>query len=919
MASPRIPDPPRPEHPRPDLHRGLVEGRDWVCLNGWWEFEFAGKQAGRKQGWHRGEGKLARRLRVPFPWQSHAAWGTEDRAGNDDWFSLEAFVNPEQVNLADRTYRDAPQHEVGWYRRIFTVPEGWLGEGRRVFLHLGAADWQVAVWVNGKSAGDAESGYLPLSLDLTGHLRAAGEENLLVIRVYDPMDHRQQPVGKQSRWYTRTSGLWQSVWLDPRPAAHIAGLRLCPDPETGIVRVFGRIYAGEAARRVRTSVEIALGGQPLARSAAPLPDLEPGEHTFDLALRVPTVRPWSPDEPVLYDLSVALHYNSPQGRQSTDEVSSYFGFRTISIGPLHHGGPSYLCLNGRPVYLRGNLNQSFNPWGVYTFPTDDDLRRDFEQAREGGWNFVRLHIKIEDPRWYYWADRLGLLIMQDMPNFAYDGWSGRALERWERALRGAVERDFNHPSIIAWCLFNETWGLGGADYKQMPDRQAWVERMYHLAKRLDPTRPVEDNSACLYDHVVTDLNSWHFYINDYDQAAAHISHAVAETYPGSTFNYCPGRFQRGEPLLNSEYGGISAGMGDMDVSWCFRFLTNELRYHPEICGYVYTEQMDIEWEHNGFYNYDRTRKEFGYNPALLQGEQYLGITGPAGRELPAGETLRLAWWLRGPAPHGAARVVVRAQRHNALAEMDGDWRETLALDTWDLACLGEHELVLAPELTHKPGLVWLWFELLDDRSQVLAGNWAVVEVTGAPVLPDHAELVDLARPAAARWSGGEVERGEHAGIPELLAGRGTGHFEFFLRPPSGARGLTLLAELSSARGRGATYAGPGPGIPQTDEYAYPTEVVVSLGGEELQRVVLGNQYADARGALSHMHGFAGRYGEPVSLEVSPELLRKILLTVEGDLKLRLEVPEDARHPGGLTVYGARAGRYPCGLTARWRK
>lgn len=911
MASPILPDVPKPEHPRPDFHRGLTEGREWICLNGWWEFDFAGKQAGRGEGWHRGEGKLSRRIRVPFPWQSHAAWGTEDQAANDNWFSREAFLQPERVSVKERNYANAPQHEVGWYRRTFRVPEAWFQKGRRIFLNLGAVDWQVSVWINGKAVGEAESGYLPMSFDITDHLREPGQENLVCLRVYDPMDHKSQPVGKQYHWYTRTSGVWQTVWLEPRPATHVVSLRIHPDLDTGVVRVQGRVAVGEAARRVRLAVEIELGGQVLCLASSSLPDLEPGEQEFELALQAPTVRPWSPKEPVLYDLSATLQYSTPEGPRVQDEVNSYFGFRSITVRPLYQGGPSYVCLNGRPLYLRGNLNQSFNPWGVYTFPTDEDMRRDFEQAVESGWNFIRLHIKLEDPRWYYWADRLGLLVMQDLPNFGYDGWCDRALKRWERTLRGAVDRDFNHPSIIAWCLFNETWGLGGNDYKKQPDRQAWVERMYYLAKRLDPTRLVEDNSACLYDHVVSDINSWHFYINDYEQAAAHIGHVVSETYPGSNFNFCSGRFQGDQPLMNSEYSGISAGSGDKDVSWCFRFLTNELRFYERICGYVYTEQMDIEWEHNGFYNYDRTRKEFGYNPALLQGEQYLGITGPAGREVTAGDPLSLAWWLRGPAPQEPARVVVRAQRYNALAEMEGDWRQTIPVDNWVLTSLEQRELELPAELTKAPGLVWVWFEVLDQSNRVLAGNWAVVEVTGEPHLPEHARVVDLGSPAAAAWSGEEVERGDHEGAVQLLAGRGHGFFEFALQPPAGIRGLTVLAELSSAR--------PGPGIPQTDEYAFPTEVSVKLGDEEVQRLILGNQYADARGALSHMHGFEGRYGEPIRVEVSTEVLRKVLLASEGKVNLRLEVAEGARPAGGLTIYGPRAGRYPCGLMVLWHR
>ncbi|MBC7288581.1 MAG: hypothetical protein H5T86_11195, partial [Armatimonadetes bacterium] len=865
---------------------------------------------GISRGWHRGDEQLSRRIRVPFPWQSHAAWGTEDQAGNDNWFSKEAFINPEEVCAAERSYSsycNAPQFETGWYRRQIEVPQQWLAEGKRVFVNIGAADWHVDVWVNGHKVGSADSGYLPVSFDITDHLREGPD--LLVIRVHDPMEHSAQPVGKQYNWYTRTSGIWQSVWLEPRTATHIASARILPDRRSGVIRVIAKVAAGEDALRARASLQVSLGGQAIAAAHKFLGDLSAAQGSFEIAVRVPSVRQWSPESPVLYDLSLTLEYNRADGSRAKDEVNMYCGFRDVTVQPLCHGGPKYICINGEPVYLRGALNQSFNPWGVYTFPSDEDIRRDIRQAKEAGFNFVRLHIKIEDPRWYYWCDREGLLVMQDMPNFGYDGWCDEALERWEQTLRGAIERDFNHPCIIAWCLFNETWGLGGEEYKKLRARQRWVADMYYLAKRLDPTRPVEDNSICLRDHVITDINSWHFYINDYAAAADHIAKVVDATYPGSRHHYVPGRFQRDEPLMNSEYGGISALMGDKDVSWCFRFLTNELRYHEKICGYVYTEQMDIEWEHNGFYNYDRTPKQFGYNPRLLQMEQFVGISGPAGREAEAGEAVALRWWLRGPAPQRSPKLIVRAHHWNCLAEMDGHWTRTIEISDWAMATLEEHELPLPEELTATPGLVWVWFELISAENAVIAGNWAVVEVTGDPLLPEGAEIIDLSAPASCGGDG-DVEMGQVDGNVHLLAAPGRAHFEFALRPPRYARGLTILAELSSCR--------PGPDIPQTDADAWPTEISVKLAGEEVARCAIGNQYADAAGALSHMHGFAGRYGEPVRIELAAEDFGKALARAPaGEMMLRFEVPKDASNAGGIAIYGPRAGRYPCGLTVLW--
>ena len=208
-------------------------------------------------------------------------------------------------------------------------------------------------------------------------------------------------------------------------------------------------------------------------------------------------------------------------------------------------------------------------------------------------------------------------------------------------MRGVIERDRNHPAIIAWCLFNETWGLGsgrdyGQDYVQNPDTQQWVLSMWHEVKeRIDPTRLVEDNSADKRDHVKTDLNSWHFYIDDYERARAHIDEVVENTQPGSPFNYVQGYEQDTAPLINSEYGAVSAGGGDRDISWGFRYLTTQLRRHEKIQGYIYTELSDIEFEHNGFYNYDRSPKEFGYDAfapgmtvADLQGADFVGFDAP---------------------------------------------------------------------------------------------------------------------------------------------------------------------------------------------------------------------------------------------------------------------------------------------------
>src|SRR5437899_2823918 len=277
-------------------------------------------------------------------------------------------------------------------------------------------------------------------------------------------------------------------------------------------------------------------------------------------------------------------------------------------------------------------------------------------------------------------------------------------------MRETIERDFNHPSIFAWCLFNETWGFGGQDtfaeilaapatgngeakrkmqeIQKLPpshpmlSAQKWVQNMWELAKNLDPTRLVEDMSVCHWEHLEyclhcdTDINSWHFYINDYQKAKAHIDKIVGSTFIGSSFNYVPGFLHKGQPLINSEYGGIGALDGDRDVSWSFKFLTNELRRHQQIAAYIYTELHDVEWEYNGFLNYDRTPKEFGYDPRMINESNALPVDSPPVRRVAPGEVVRLDV----SSAHFSTRQYQNVSLHWQLGGMDirGRLRQNLA-------------------------------------------------------------------------------------------------------------------------------------------------------------------------------------------------------------------------------------------------
>src|SRR5918911_1704371 len=345
--------------------------------------------------------------------------------------------------------------------------------------------------------------------------------------------------------------------------------------------------------------------------------------------------------------------------------------REIARGGWEDRAYEYVLLNGEPIYLRGALDQAFHPEGLHAYPSDEAIRADIQAAKDLGLNMLRCHIKVNDPRYYYWADKLGLLIMYDLPSAGI--YTPKARANWEQTLRAALERDYSHPSIFSWVLFNETWGL---EEHQTPASWQWVKEMYLLAKELDSTRLVEDNSTNKYDHVLSDLNSWHFYIDNYRRARHHVARVVAQTAERGGFNYVsrlyghvPGaaEFSQGTvPLLNSEYAALGARGGDLDISYSFKYLTTELRRHDKVCGYVYTELTDVEWEHNGFLNYDRTPKEFGYEAfvpgmtvADLNAADFVGLDAPPCRTLPPGSAYAapvfFSHWDRRPIEGAALR------------------------------------------------------------------------------------------------------------------------------------------------------------------------------------------------------------------------------------------------------------------------
>ena len=887
----------RPEHPDPRAQRAA-----WQSLNGPWRFAFDPGLIGEQEHWylrnsrgkvnaymgrHQMESKPLT-INVPFPWES----------------PLSGVARPE--------YKGA-----GWYEREFTVPAEW--QGLSPFLNFGAVDWQARVWVNGRLVAENENGYLPFSIDLSKHVRP-GESAIVTVRAFD-IAEASTLVGKQvPRWYTHSSGIWQSVWLEGRAPSHITNIRIEPQVARQEATVKLKVQAAQAGLytvRVR-SHNNAFPTLEVQR------ELRTGEQPVHFSLPVPNPQLWSPESPYLYEIDVELE---PTAGGVKDTIATYFGMRTVSRGPWNGNSYEYILLNGEPVYLRGALDQAFHPESLHAYPSDDVIRGDIQLAKDLGLNMLRCHIKLNDPRYYYWADKLGLLMMYDFPSPDLDTPSMR--RTFEQTLSRALERDFNSPSIFAWVIFNETWGLTNHD---TADSHRWVRKLLHTMQKLDPTRLVEDNSPCHYNHVESDINSWHFYINDYRRVRHHVQRVVDETYPGSGFNYvCQNDagdnfVQTTAPLMNSEYGGIAARSGDQDIAWCFKYQTTELRRHAKICGYVYTELDDIEWEHNGFVNYDRSAKEFGYDffvPGMtvadLNAADFVGLDAPPCQSLPAGSDfsapLFVSHW--GEAM-GASQVRWQLDFTNRFGERQSVAEGKIATTPtrYTVTDLG----MLRCTLPNETGLATLALWLVDESGQVRCRNYVNVETRGAAT----PAVEQVTNGWALRFAPGDLR---HTSWPQpfvapdgsKFAAPGRGWVEYAVPVPAAIDTSTVksarLCFEGAARTSGLRIDWPqrtyGFNYPQTDATRkIPTDVTVSINGVVVGQVQLADDPADARGVLSHHNGVdPGSYGFLTELVIDGATLQAALAG-QSTMQIRFTVPGEGSHPGGFALYGERLGCYP---------
>jgi beta-galactosidase/beta-glucuronidase len=567
-------DTPRAEHPRPDRVRA-----DWQTLNGTWEFDFDPEDRGLAEGWFRGTRALSRTIVVPYCPESRLSG-----------------------------IGDTSPHEVVWYRRRIAVPEAW--RSRRLWLHFGAVDYEARVWVNGDEVGRHRGGHTPFGFDVTDHLKAG--DNVVVVRAWDGWNDRTLPRGKQywkprseSIFYTRTTGIWQPVWMEAVDPVHVETLRITPDVDRSQVVIEARLSKPAPDARLRATVM--LDGAAVAES-----DTRVGDRDAALTLRLPGQRLWSPEHPILYDVTLEV----TAGGKTVDTLKSYFGQRKVST----HAGKVYL--NDAPYYLKLVLDQGYWPESILTPPTDEAMQRDIQMAKSFGLNGARKHQKVEDPRWLYWCDKLGFIVWGEMANaYEYsDVYVSRMLEEWPQA----VARDYNHPSIIAWVPINESWGVP----RVLTDRvqQAHLKSLYELTRSLDSTRLVVDNDG--WEHTdATDLMTLHDYARTGAELVAKYQ-GVGE--PGRPIPrngreaLVYGVAYNGTPLLMTEFGGIAFRLGAPTAAneWGYSgieptaeaFLTRleglvkAITTNPAFAGYCYTQLTDVEQEINGLMTYDRKPK-----------------------------------------------------------------------------------------------------------------------------------------------------------------------------------------------------------------------------------------------------------------------------------------------------------------------
>jgi len=884
---------PLPEHPRPDFQR-----EQWENLNGTWDFAFDAREKGIQEGWSEGETTFDQTILVPFPWGSNLS-GVKDEA------------------------------DIGWYQREIQVDQSW--QGKRVFVTIGASDWETSIWLDGALLGKHQGGYVPFSFELTDHIEYGKAQNL-VIRA-DDARRDFTLYGKQG--YGNARGIWQTIYLEARGDDYLDALHFSPDIDNDKVKVTA--YLSEVSDKdISLSLTISNPGNPINHQTI----IPAGQYKIRFDVDIPDPRLWNLEDPYLYEVEAVLE---------EDVVRSYFGMRKISVVNLPGTEYPYIALNNEPVYVQLALDQSYHPDGFYTFPSDQFMKDEIMRSKSIGLNGIRTHIKVEVPRKLYWADKLGLLVMEDLPN-SWGEPDKKMQSESEYTLREMIKRDYNHPSIFSYVLFNETWGLSsntGTDEngrtirKYLPETQYWVASMYYLAKSLDETRLIEDNSICCgRGHTETDINSWHAYLPGW-MWDEYLKNMTEHTYEGSTFDFEDGFQQGKQPNINSECGnvwGYEGSTGDVDWSWDYHRMINTFRTYPKVGGWLYTEHHDVINEWNGYWRFDRTEKMTGLGEIVegmslndLHAAVYLSTGMDICKTVAGGENIEVPLYLS----------VMTGEKFGADLNISYELSATNYMGETEKSVSGSLKVAYTPwmqkelepltvQMPDIAGVATLKMKVTDQNGKILQRNFMHFEIISDQTIPD---VTLLSTPAGnfsqAEWSKRQwnVLEGKKAN------GAGEGFFQYSIPIPEdvtskGIKEAFFLVEVSAKElfvkdqdeyksgqdfmkgSRVAPSANPN-SYPMTDERTYPSKISVSIAGQELYSTTLADNPADHRGVLSWHHQLkdkklreAGSYGYLIKVPIKKGILKNALQA--GELVVRLQTEGE----GGIAVYGKEFGRYP---------
>lgn len=881
---------PLPEHPRPDFERA-----NWLNLNGVWDFEFDSLDQGLNKNWQNGTAPFSQRINVPFPWGSRLS-GVKDEA------------------------------DIAWYKKTITIPASWLKQ--RVFLTIGASDWETTVWQDGVLLGKHQGGYTPFSFELN---KRPGESHL-VIRV-DDKRRDFTLYGKQG--YGNARGIWQTIYLEARGTTYLETVHFTPDIDKNTVKV-----ALQLSGEVKTDAEITIriktpGGETVSKNSI---SQNSDKGTFEIA--IPNARWWTLDDPFLYETEITI---------GDDVVKTYFGMRKISVMNLPNTNYPYIALNNQPIYLQLTLDQSYHPEGFYTFPTDAFMKNEIQLCKDIGLNGIRTHIKVDIPRKLYWADKLGLLVMSDLPN-SWGEPDAKMQAEAEYTLREMIKRDYNHPAIFSWITFNETWGLttkvienGKDTWQYLPITQQWVVYMYHLAKSLDPTRLVEDNSICCgRGHTETDINSWHEYLPGWAWEED-LSNIDKNTYEGSTFHFEKGYKQGNQPNINSECGnvwGYEGSTGDVDWSWDYHRMMNTFRKYPKIAGWLYTEHHDVINEWNGYWRFDRTKKFTGLDEMMpgmsdkdFHSAFYLSTGNEICKTLEGSDILEVPLYVSVMSGKLMKdndlyiRFAVEFMDKTGGVRTLEKGRVPIPYHPWMQMQLNPLKLPM-PAIAGL-GIVKLTLEDIDGN--VLHHNFMNFVVKS----PKNTNKSILFEVKPSDYKKAEWSQKTWTVLDGLkVNGAGKGYFEYEI-PVSKTVNIAKVKEVyvlfeASAKqmfdkdrdqafdsnqdymlgARVSPHKNPN-AYPMTDEKTYPSVISVYVNGAKAKTMTLPDDPADHRGVLSWHNQLkdkklreAGSYGWLVKVPVSKTDLKKAV--AQGYLTIRIQTEGE----GGLAIYGEDFGRYP---------